>query len=152
MPPSMLAYFAAIRLRVGRTLVGNTKNEPLSALCRIRNKSKAYSFSHVFALRPQHAAPPELSQRVTKALTSSIRENPFERCATKIDWAAFVATQPERIQRVLAGLAEGSSRKEMAELIGVSQCRMTQLMDRVKLSLAEFFADADPECARPIAA
>ena len=97
-------------------------------------------------------APPAMSKRLTEALTSNIRENRAERCATKLDWASFVQTQPDRIQRVLTGLAEGFSRKEMAKLIGVSQCRITQLMDRVRLSLIEFFADADPEYAQLVAA
>ena len=150
--PSMLGHFAAIRLRVGRTLTGNCVNDPLSAQCRIQNKSKTFLFSHAFAVRPKRAAPAELTQRLVEALTSNVRENPAERCATKLDWQAFVKTQPERIQRVLAGLAEGCSRKEMAQQIGVSACRLTQLMDRVKLSLTEFFADADPEFVRHVAA
>ncbi|MEI6236236.1 MAG: hypothetical protein WCT04_24535 [Planctomycetota bacterium] len=149
--PSMLAHYAAIRLRVGRTLVGNAVNDPLGALCRIRNKSTALTFSHLQALKRGRNEPPAMSKRLTEALTSSIRENPAECCATKLDWQTFVATQPERIQRVLTGLAEGYSRLEMAKLIGVSACRITQLMDRVRLSLTEFFADADPEYAQPVA-
>ena len=145
LPATMLGYFAATRLRVGRTLVNNCVNDPLGALCRIRNKSTALTFSHLLAAKRGRNAPSAMSKRLAEALTSNIRENPAERCATKLDWASFVQTQPDRIQRVLAGLAEGFSRKEMAKLIGVSQCRITQLMDRVKLSLSEFFADADPE-------
>ena len=144
LPPTMLGHFAAIRLRVGRTLVGNAVNDPLGALCRIRNKSTALSMSHLMAQKRGRNALSAMSKRLTEALTSSIRENPAECCATKLDWQTFVATQPARIQRVLAGLAEGYSRMEMAKLIGVSQCRITPLMDRVKLSLAEFFVDADP--------
>ena len=53
---------------------------------------------------------------------------------------------------VLAGLAEGFSRKEMAHLIGVSQCRLTQLMDRVKLAVLEFFGDSTPDFMLPAAA
>jgi len=139
--PSMLAHYAAIRLRVGRTLVGNCVNDPLSVLCRIKNKSTALTFSHLLAVKRGRNEPPAMSKRLTEALTSSIRENPAECCATKLDWQTFVATQPERIQRILAGLAEGYSRLEMAKLIGVSACRITQLMDRVKLSLVEFFAE-----------
>ena len=150
--PSMLGHFAAIRLRVGRTLTGNCVNDPLSTQCRIRNKSKAFSFSHAFALRTKRNAPPELTQRLVEALTSNVRENPAERCATKLDWQAFVKTQPARIQHVLAGLAEGYNRKEMAQRIGVSSCRLTQLMDGVKLSLIEFFAEADVELVRSAAA
>ena len=151
LPATMLAYYAATRLRVGRSLVGNAVNDPLGALCRIRNKSKALMFSQLLARKRGRHESPEMSKRLVEALTSDVRENPAERCATKLDWQTFVATQPERIQRVLAGLAEGFSRKEMAKLIGVSQCRITQLMDRVRLSLTEFFADADPEYAQPVA-
>jgi hypothetical protein len=152
LPPTMLAHYAAIRLRVGRTLTGNAVNEPLSALCRIRNKSSVVSLSDVRKRRRDHGSTPTHGQRLADVLTSNIRENPFERCATKLDWAAFVATQPSRIQRVLAGLAEGFSRKEMAHLIGVSQCRLTQLMDRVKLAVLEFFGDTTPDFMLPAAA
>ncbi len=152
LPATMLAHYAAIRLRVGRTLVNNAVNDPLGALCRIRNKSTAHSLSRLLVTGKRRCESPAMAKRLAVALTSDIRDNPAERCAVKLDWQAFVQTQPERIQRVLAGLAEGYSRLEMAKLIGVSACRITQLMDRVKLSLVEFFADADPEYAQLVAA
>ena len=152
MPPSMLAHFAAIRLRVGRTLVGNAVNDPLGALCRIRNKSKAHSFSHLLALTRGRNEPPAVSKRLVEALTSDVRECPLQHCMTKLDWQAFVETQPARIQRVLAGLAEGHARSDMAKAINVSAGRLTQLMDNVKLAVLEFFGEATPDFMRPAAA
>ena len=150
--PTMLGHFAAIRLRVGRTLVGNAVNDALAEQCRIKNKTSALSFSHLLALQRGRNAPPAISKRLIEALTCNVRDNPFERCATKLDWAAFVATQPARIQRVLAGLAEGCSRMEMAKAINVSAGRLTQLMDNVKLAVLEFFGDSTPDFMRPVAA
>jgi hypothetical protein len=152
LPPSMLAHYAAIRLRSGRTLVGNCVNDPLGALCRIRNGSTAHSMSNMLAASRFRSESSAMRNRLIDALTSNTRENPAERCATKLDWESFVQTQPTRIQRVLTGLAEGHARSDMAKAINVSASRLTQIMDRVKLDVFEFFGECTPDFILPIAA
>lgn len=152
LPPSMLAHYAAIRLRVGRTLVGNCVNDPLGAQCRIRNGATAHSMSHLLATSRFRSESPAMRKRLIEALTSNTRENPAERCATKLDWESFVQTQPARIQRVLTGLAEGHSRSDMAKALKVSTVRLTQLLDTVKLDVLEFFGECTPNFLRPVAA
>jgi hypothetical protein len=145
LPPSQLAHYAAIRLRVGRSLTGNCINEPLSVQCRIHKKANVIAFSHAFSPRRSHALPIAIVQRLVNALTSDESENPATRVATRLDWASFLETQPTRIQLVLTGLAEGYSRKEMAERIRVSPGRLTQIMDNVAKDAAEFFPDSAPK-------
>ncbi|MEI6233312.1 MAG: hypothetical protein WCT04_09680 [Planctomycetota bacterium] len=151
-PPTMLAHFASARLRVGRQLTGNAINDPLSAQCRIFKKANALHISRLFAPRRSHALPSAMAKRLVDLLTSDIGEDPAVRVALRLDWAAFMDTQPRRIRQIINGLAEGRQRNEMAKRINVSPGRLTQIMDGVKLAVLEFFGEATPDFFQPVAA
>ncbi|GMV83706.1 MAG: hypothetical protein AMXMBFR7_48900 [Planctomycetota bacterium] len=68
------------------------------------------------------------TSKLAQSLTTDEHQSPFERARVRFDWQAFARTQPPRVRVILAGLAEGYSKSEIALGLGISRGRLSQLL------------------------
>jgi hypothetical protein len=113
--PSAIATRAAQHAKSGRRVGGHaTSRDVLSWAARLKHGFTVRSLHHPAGdwnrfLRDDHATPV------------------WEQAAFRIDWPAFVARQSPRDRRIMHLLAEGHSVKRIAQRVGLSMGRLSQL-------------------------
>jgi hypothetical protein len=83
---------------------------------------------------------------VAKALSTKEKDSPLERTRLRLDWAGFAQGLDHRRALLLQRLSEGYHKGEVADELGVSRPRVTQLLADLGGRIDEFFAE---QPARP---
>ena len=131
--PSMLARYAVLHVKDGRHVGGarETKRDVLSWRAARHRRfvvhrlhgAKDYIYD---CLSP--ADPP-----VWRCVLLEDRQTPVpDQVAFRIDWSAFLSGQTDRTRRIIAALASGNRRCEVAETFGLSPSTLTEHMARVR--------------------
>jgi DNA-binding NarL/FixJ family response regulator len=83
--------------------------------------------------------------RIVSALSTSERERPDVRAATRLDWHVFATQLPHRLRRILCWLAIGASKTWIARKLNVTRGRVSQMLDTLGREITTFFgADVVP--------
>lgn len=145
LPPSMLVWMSGVRYRSGRLLTGTTVKDVHSPAAQVRGRAHVIHLSLLSSCRRQQFLSDSTAQHSTDALTTSEREQPDVRAATRIDWSAFMKTLPSRMRRIVRGLVVGDSKGLIAKRLGISNGRLSQLLETLGRELVLFFgADIVP--------
>ena len=73
----------------------------------------------------------DLARQVAAAVATNKWDDPAEHCRLKIDWRDLASRLPERQQKIVYWLATGGTKSEIADRLGVSRCRITQLLEEI---------------------
>ena len=65
-----------------------------------------------------------------------------------MDWSKFLSQQTDRTRRIIAALAAGHRRCEVAEMFGVTPPSITERMDRVRREWLAFQEVATGQCRK----
>ena len=102
--------------------------------------------SQLSTTKRQHALTDDEVAKIVKALTASEHERPPVRAAVRLDWAALTKGLDARLRKILAALSIGESKGSIAKMLGVSSCRVTQLLKVLADKIREFFGENLPDC------
>ncbi|MCY3018791.1 MAG: hypothetical protein NTW87_07155 [Planctomycetota bacterium] len=134
-----LAFMSLRRLSSGRLVTENTVKDALAPMARRLGRTRVIYFSQLSGSKRNQALTDSTVQRITDALTASEREGPDVRAATRIDWAAFMRTLPNRLRRILRGLVVGDAKGLIAKRLGISNGRLSQLLNVLAREITAFF-------------
>ncbi|MCY3017577.1 MAG: hypothetical protein NTW87_00900 [Planctomycetota bacterium] len=139
LPPSMLVWMSGVRYRSGRLLTGTTVTDVHSPAAQVRGRAQLIHLSLLSSSRRQQVLSDSTVVHITDALTTSERERPDVRAATRIDWNSFMRTLPRRLRRIVRGLVVGDSKGLIARRLGISNGRLSQLLDVLAREIKAFF-------------
>jgi hypothetical protein len=89
-----------------------------------------------------------MAARLASALTTSEREDPAHRAMVRLDWRTFAREQDRRTRQILLQLAAGEMKAKIAESLGISRGRLSQLLGRLAQEIVAFFGpEGLPELA-----
>ena len=147
---SQLAWYAWAYVRDGRALAGSSGTDALATRTKINGRSNVYSFTSFDSQcnRPRRESPTRLERDFVLATTSQERDGPALLTATKLDWMAFARTLTPRMRRLLYRLVRGDPKTLIAHRLGVSKCRVTQLIGDLQGLAGEFFGPDLLPCRR----
>lgn len=128
MTPNTLAQFASSHVRSGRRVSGSSKCCVMSPQTRIAGRSS------ICSLDSEH----ETRGRLVDYLTNKRSRSPAEQARARIDIAAIRATLTQRQSEVFDRFLLGDRPSEIAEALGVSCARITQ----IRLQIAARFSEA----------
>ncbi len=134
-----LARYAALHVKDGRHVGGRreSKTDVLSwraaghrrfAVHRLHGP-KDYSFD---------CLSPNENSVWRRALLEDRRTAVPDQVAFRMDWSKFLSQQTDRTRRIIAALAAGNRRCEVAEMFGVTPPSITERMDRVRCEWLAF--------------
>jgi len=131
LPAGYLVWFGWRWLKAGRTIAGHESvTEPLSPLCQRRRRAR---IAHLSVLATQRHInkdlPADIATQLAVALTTRERDDPAYRAATRLDWSAFARRLPIRLRKIVRWLAVGASKSWIAKRLGISNGRVSQLLD-----------------------
>lgn len=137
--PSQMAFMAWKRALSGRTIARNTSGDVHGPIARRLHHIHIISLSQLSEARHNLALNDRAVDRIVTALTTSEKEQPDVRAATRLDWAAFMRTLPNRLRRILRGLVIGDSKGLIARRLGISGGHLSQLLDVLAREVQAFF-------------
>ena len=68
--------------------------------------------------------------------------DPYEVTSLKLDWKAYLKTEPRRNRKIIFSLAKGFKAKEIAEKLRITEARLSQIRSDIARSAKAFFNDA----------
>ena len=143
--PGLLVWASSVRLRAGRLMTGSSVRDVHAPAAQALGRSRVIHLSALSASKRQQTLPDSTVQHIVAALTTSEREQPDVRAAVRLDWGAFMRTLPNRLRRILRGLVVGDSKGLIAKRLGISNGRLSQLLDVLAREITTFFgADIIP--------
>jgi hypothetical protein len=120
-------------------LAGTTVTDVHSPAAQVRGRARVIYLSTLSCSKRHQVLGDSAMQNITDALTASERERPDVRAATRIDWSAFMRTLPNRMRRIVRGLVVGDSKGLIARRLGISNGRLSQLLDVLAREITSFF-------------
>lgn len=140
---SMLARYAVLSVTDGRH-VGGRRDTQFDALGwraaqhrRLAIHALHGAKYHAYDCLSPNDAP------VWRYLFLEDRRTPVsDQVAFRIDWSTFLSRQSDRTRRIVAVLAEGHRRCDVADRFGVTASALTQRMNRVRREWLAFQGDA----------
>ena len=135
----MLVWASAVRLRSGRLLAGGSIRDAHSPVAQRRNRTRVIHLSALSVSKRQQTLSDDAVERITDAVSSSERDGPAMRAAARVDWAALARRLPLRLRRILQWLAIGASKTWIARRLGISNGRVSQLLDTLGREITTFF-------------
>jgi hypothetical protein len=140
--PSMLATYAAWHVKDGRH-VGGGRDRTRDVLSRRAAQRRQFKVHRLCGR--EHCIYDCLALNdhpVWRRVLLEDRRTPVpDQVAFRIDWSAFLSRQTDRTRRMLAMLAEGHRRCQVADKFGVTAPALTQRMDRLR---RQWLAFQDP--------
>ena len=143
--PSWLMWFAWKAVEAGRTCAGSESvTDVTSVLCHRRGRSRLVSICALSNTagprqRRDNADQERLARDFNRTISGSYRESPFARAATRIDWAALSRGLSPRLRNLLHRLSRGERPSDVAEALGLSRGRVSQLVGDLKREVVKFF-------------
>ena len=137
---SAMAHVAYLRHRSGRVCSGYSVKDVLADQTFRIGRVKVYRLSQFARPHGEHVDPnDEVENSVAAALSTKERDRPDYRAAIRLDWAAFARRLPVRLRNVLRWLCRGERKNWIAKRLGVSPCRVSQLLDTLAQEIRSFF-------------
>jgi DNA-directed RNA polymerase specialized sigma24 family protein len=85
---------------------------------------------------------------IAKALSTNEKDSPLERTRLRLDWGSFARGLDHRRALLLQRLGEGYRKGEIADELGVSRCRVTQLLADLGERIEEHFSEKPAKSKR----
>ncbi|MGD0089948.1 MAG: hypothetical protein ABSE73_08515 [Planctomycetota bacterium] len=137
--PGLLAWVSCVRLRAGRLMAGSSVQDVHAPAAQALGRARLFHLSLLSSSKRRQVISDSTVEHIVTALTTDEREQPCIRAATRLDWAAFMHTLPNRLRRILRGLVVGDSKGLIARRLGISNGRLSQLLDVLAQEITTFF-------------
>jgi hypothetical protein len=130
--PSTVAFFAVKLTRSGRRSTGSSKTDVMHPGTQLAGRTRVVSLDEPLGFD-------EAADTITLAdVFENGKEDPAVQAARNLDWEVFYGKQTRRGQRLLAVVAEGSTLRQGARLLGLSDSGIQLEKKKLALALAEF--------------
>lgn len=142
-----LAWAAMAYVKGGRSIAGSSTTDVCATGTALMGRATVLplsAFTHQQTDAWRTPTTDRLQKDFDKAVSGRWRESPADRCATKLDWAAFATTLTPRRRSVLHGFARGDRPGEMAKRLEVSAGRISQVSVELQDKVLEFFSHDVP--------
>ena len=129
-------------VRAHRSVAGSSSTDVMAQQTQQRGRATVHSIASFLRPNPDDSKKPDadrLQRDFDIAIGGRWRESPADRCATKLDWEALGSELQPRLKEVLHGYSRGDRPGEIAKNFNVSPCRVTQLTERLRTEVLEFF-------------
>jgi RNA polymerase sigma factor (sigma-70 family) len=131
--PGNITYYALQHAKSGRRSYGQSKTCPLHPSTQINGRADLHSFE-------EPTGEEEWDETYAMAdVFSRDEEDPAIQAARKLDWEQFLSTLSERARQVLETIAEGTTMRELAVRLNISEWTILRLKEQTKNRLVEFF-------------
>lgn len=128
--PGTIAYYAIQQLKSGRRSYYSGRKQILSAAYQLDNGlTESLDVENEDGLCNVDLIPSKLP-------------DPYEVTSLKLDWKAYLKTEPRRNRKIIFSLAKGFKAKEIAEKLKITEARLSQIRSDIARSAKAFFNDA----------
>jgi hypothetical protein len=130
---STVAYFAIKLIRSGRRSTGSSGTDVMSPRTQLAGRTRIVSFDEPLGFD-------EAGDSITLAdvLADDRKDDPSMLAARNLDWETFIGKQTRRGKRLLAVVAEGSTLRHGARLLGLSDSGIQLEKKKLAVALQEF--------------
>jgi hypothetical protein len=129
---STVAYFAVKLTKSGRRSTSSSKTDVMHPGTQLAGRARVVSFDEPLAYD-------EAGESITLAdVFDNKQDDPSMSAARNMDWESFYRKQTRRGRRLLAVVAEGSTLRHGARLLGLSDSGIQLEKKKLALALAEF--------------
>jgi len=129
---STVAYFAIKLTRSGRRSTGSSATDVMHPGTQLAGRARVVSFDEPLGID-------EAGDSITLAdVFDNKQDDPSMLTARNVDWETFYGRQTRRGKRLLAVVAEGSTLRHGARLLGLSDSGIQLEKKKLALALAEF--------------
>jgi hypothetical protein len=141
---STVAYFAVKLTKSGRRSTGSGATDVMHPGTQLTGRARVVSFDEPLGFD-------EAGDSITLAdVFDNQQDDPSTLAARNLDWETFYGRQTRRGRRLLAVVAEGSTLRHGARLLGLSDSAIQGEKRKLALALAEFMgASILADCTRP---
>lgn len=131
--PSMLARYAVLHVKDGRH-VGGARETGRDVLSWRAARHRRFAVHRLHGAKHQiYDCLSPADQPVWRCVLLEDRQTPVpDQVAFRMDWSKFLSLQTDRTRRIIAALASGNRRREVAEAFGLSPSTLTERMARVR--------------------
>jgi hypothetical protein len=127
-----VAYFAVKLTRSGRRSTGSSATDVMHPGTQLVGRARMVSFDEPLGFD-------EAGESITLAdVFDNRQDDPSMSAARNLDWETFIGKQTRRGRRLLAVVAEGSTLRHGARLLGLSDSGIQLEKKKLALALAEF--------------
>jgi len=128
--PGTIAYYAIQQLKSGRRSYYSGRKQILSAAYQLDNGlTESLDVENEDGLCNVDLIPSKLP-------------DPYEVTSLKLDWKAYLKTEPRRNRKIIFSLAKGCKAKEIAEKLRITEARLSQIRSDISENAKAFFNDA----------
>jgi len=129
---STVAYFAVKLTRAGRRSTSSSKTDVMHPGTQLSGRTRVVSFDEPLGID-------EAGDSITLAdVFDNGPDDPSMQTARNMDWETFYGKQTHRGRKLLAVVAEGSTIRKGARLLGLSDSGIQLEKRKLALALAEF--------------
>jgi hypothetical protein len=141
--PGNVAFFAIKLTRAGRRSTGSSATDVMHPGTRLSGRARLTSFDEPLGFD-------DAGDAITLAdVFDNGQEDTAMQAARNLDWETFYGKQSRRGQRLLAVVAEGSTLRDVARLLGLSDSGIQLEKRKLALALAQFMgANILADCTR----
>jgi hypothetical protein len=130
---STVAYFAVKLTRSGRRSTGSSTTDVMHPGTQLAGRARVVSFDEPLGWDD------EAGESITLAdVFDNRQDDPSMSAARNLDWETFIGNQTRRGRRLLAVVAEGSTLRHGARLLGLSDSGIQLEKKKLALALQEF--------------
>jgi len=130
--PSSVAYFAVKLTRSGRRSTGSSATDVLHPGTQLAGRARVVSFDEPLGFD-------EAGDSVTLAdVFANEQEDPSMLAARRLDWEIFLAGQTRRGLTLLTVVAKGSTFRDVARLLGLSDSGVQEEKRKVAQALKDY--------------
>jgi hypothetical protein len=143
--PGQVAFMAYLGVRDGRVLAtGGGVTDVHAPLAFRAGRVRRMSLSELSGPKD---LPDSTIRQITAVISTKENDTPLTRAAMRIDWAALALRLDQRLRMILKGLIVGETKSSLAQRIGVSPGRLTQLLRVLAQKIRDFFGIENlPHC------
>jgi hypothetical protein len=129
---STVAYFAVKLTRSGRRSTGSSATDVMHPGTQLAGRARMVSFDEPLGFD-------EAGESITLAdVFDNKQDDPSMLAARNLDWETFIGKQTRRGRKLLAVVAEGSTLRRGARLLGLSDSGIQLEKKKLALALQEF--------------
>ena len=129
---STVVYFAVKLTRSGRRSTGSSATDVMHPGTQLAGRARVVSFDEPLGID-------EAGDSITLAdVFDNKQDDPSMLAARNLDWETFIGKQTRRGRKLLAVVAEGSTLRHGARLLGLSDSGIQLEKKKLALALAEF--------------
>jgi hypothetical protein len=130
--PGNVAYFAVKLTRSGRRSTSSSKTDVMHPGTQLSGRTRLTSFDEPLGFD-------DAGDPITLAdVFANDQEDPGTLAARNMDWQTFYGKQSHRGQRLLAVVAEGSTLRDVARMLGLSDSGIQLEKKKLAVALADF--------------